>query len=64
MEYRKVEELQEIPYHLPNNLDKTQAACRYILGLGVPTDIEYAISLFKEAAKQGDRNAAKILETI
>lgn len=64
LEYKKVEELQEIPYPLPNNIDKTQAACRYILGLGVPTDIEYAISLFKEAAKQGDENAIKILEII
>lgn len=61
LNYNKIEELQEIPYPLPNNIDKTQAACRYILGLGVPTDIEYAISLFKEAAKQGDENAAKIL---
>ena len=64
LEYKKVEELQEIPYPPPNNIDKTQAACRYILGLGVPTDIEYAISLFKEAAKQGENNAAKILKTI
>lgn len=64
LDYEKVEELQEIPYPLPNNFDKTQAACRYILGLGAPTDIEYAISLFKEAAKQGDKNAVKILKNM
>lgn len=62
LSYSKLEELQEIPYPLPNNIDKTLVACRYILGLGVPTDIDCAMSLFKEAAKQGDENAIKILK--
>lgn len=62
LDYNKIEELQEIPYPLPNNIDKTLVACRYILGLGVPTDIDYAVRLFEEAAKQGDENAAKILK--
>lgn len=64
LDYNKIEELQEIPYPLPNNIDKTLVACRYILGLGVPTDIDYAVRLFEEAAKQGDENAIKILKTI
>lgn len=64
LDYNKVEELQEIPYPLPDNINKTMVACRYILGLSVPTDIDYAISLFKEAAKQGDEGAARILDII
>lgn len=62
LDYSNIEELQEIPYPLPNNIDKTMVACRYILGLGCPTDIDYAIQLLKDAAKQGDENAAKILK--
>lgn len=64
LKYDKIEYLQEIPYPLPDNIDKTKVACRYILGLDVPTDINYAITLLREAEKQGDENATKILETI
>lgn len=64
LDYNVVEDLQEIPYPLPSNINKTMVACRYILGLNVPTDIDYAISLFKEAAKQGDEGAARILDII
>jgi len=61
LDYSKVEQLQKKPHPLPNNTNKTLVACHYILGLDVPTDIEYAISLFKEAAKQGDENAILLL---
>jgi hypothetical protein len=64
LNYKDIKEEQKIPYPLPNNIEKsekTKIACRYILGLGVATDIDYAISLFRDAAKQGDENAAKIL---
>lgn len=64
LDYKKIEDLQEIPFPLPNNIDKTTVACRYILGLGVPTDIDFAVRLFREVAKQGDENAIKILKTI
>ena len=61
LDYDKVEDIQKIPYPLPDNINRTLAGCRYILGLDVPTDIEYAISLFKEAAKQGDEDAIHLL---
>lgn len=62
LDYNKIDEQQEIPCPLPNEINKTMVASRYILGLGCQTDIEYAIRLFKEAAGQGDENAAKILK--
>lgn len=42
-------------------MDKTEAACRYILGIGAPTDIDYAIQLLRDATKEGDSNATHIL---
>lgn len=65
LNYKDIGEEQNIQYPLLNNIEKsgkTKLACLYILGLGVPTDIDYAISLFKDAAAQGDENAAKILK--
>lgn len=62
LDYNQIDELPEIPYPLPEDINKTMVACRYILGLGCPTDIDYAIQLLKDAAKQGDENAAKILK--
>ena len=35
--------------------EKTMTTCRYILGLDAPTDIDYAISLLREAKEQGDK---------
>lgn len=61
LDYDKIEEIQNIPYPLPDNINRTWVGCRYILGLDVPTDIGYAISLFKEAAKQGDEDAIHLL---
>lgn len=61
----KPEEIQNPPYPLPDNVDnitKVQVACRYILGLGVPTDIDYAKRLLTDAANQGSENAANILK--
>lgn len=62
---KDLKEKQRIPYPLPNNIgasDKTKMACRYILGLDVPTDIDDAIALIRDAAGLGDENTAKILK--
>lgn len=45
-------------------MNKTELVCRYIIGIDVSTDIDYAMRLFCEAATEGDENAAKILKLI
>ena len=64
LDYKNENEPGDVSHFYSDTMNNTKLACRYVLGIDVPTDIDYAMRLFCEAATEGDENAAKILKVI